>query len=78
MTKEIGKYRFTLNTWSGWFDNMRDKDDPEDTDDFWVWQFHLLPFIMSQRDMLIHNSMTLGWLFWTFRISWTLLNKNGV
>jgi hypothetical protein len=49
---------------------MRDKDDPEDIENFWVFQFNVLPFVMLQRDAFVHNSVTFGWLFFCFKIYW--------
>lgn len=67
---KISLKSITIQLWHGWFTNLRDKDDPEDIENFWVFQFHILPFVMLQRDVFVHNSVTFGWLFFSFKICW--------
>lgn len=54
-----------INTWSGIPDNLKDVNDDED---WWVTQFHFLPFIMYQ--LCDGNKIIFGWLFWSVSIRW--------
>lgn len=51
--------------WCGFPENLKDCNDGEN---WWVCQFHFLPFIMYQLDD--EHRICFGWLFWSGTIWW--------